>query len=101
MISEFGEEISEKTKKDLIERILKLSDKLIDELWFRCDLIYERPKSFLYKDNNKYFKALIDDLIDEMRKDKEDSTTFLTLINQTRLGDIMTNLDDIERENAC
>ena len=100
MINEFGEEISEKKIKEITKRILKLPDKLIDELWYRCGLIYEKPKAILYKDKNKDFKAIFDKQLEDLRKEKEISETVLTFLAETPLKDILDNLDKIENETS-
>jgi hypothetical protein len=100
MINDFGEDVPAEKISEIAQRITSLSDAQIDELWSMCDLVYEKPKSILYPDRNKYFKALFDDLIEEIRRDKEESTTLLTLIRETPLDEILEDLNFLENEKA-
>jgi hypothetical protein len=98
MINGFGEDISQEKIKEIAERIIRLPDNLIDELWFRCDLVYEKPKSIAYPDANKYYKALYDDIFEEIREEKEFSHALWTLLMETPLGSVLQNLDDVEKK---
>ena len=99
MINEFDEEILEEEIKEIAERISKLSDKDVDELWFRCDLIYAKPKAAaISKGKNKDFKAIPDDALKELRKNNEESESLLTLLGESHIKDVLKNLEEIEDE---
>lgn len=97
MINEFDEEISEEQIKEIAERILKLSDKQIDELWFRTGFVYQRPKSIYYPDKNKDFKAIFDEQIEELRKEGEKSETLWTFLSESPIKEVLKNLEDVEK----
>ena len=99
MINEFGEEISEDEEKKIAERIASLPDALIDELFYRCGLIYAKPKeAIIYPDKNKDFKAIYDELLEELHKLKEGSQAIYTLLAETPIKDVLKNLEDIEKK---
>lgn len=92
MENDFGEDISDEKVSEIIERILKLSDNLIDELFYRCHLIYHVKRK-------SKFKALNDELLDEIKEEEHGNTTLITLLTETHIKDILTNLKKIEEEN--
>lgn len=99
MLNEFDEDISEEQIKSISERILKLSDKKIDELWYRCGFIYDRPKpAIIYEDKNKDLKALYDDALDDIKKWKEESEILETFLTETSIKEVLKNLEEIEKE---
>jgi hypothetical protein len=91
MENEFKEKLSDEETKSLAERILKLSDNEIDELCFKCGLVYT------VRDSD--YKALSSELIEEFREDKENSQMFWTLIGETPLKEIFQNLGIVEKES--
>jgi len=98
-VNEFGELYTKQEVKEIAERILKLPDKLIDELWYKCGFIYQRPKeAILYEDKNKDFKAIFDELIEELRKLKEGSETLISFLSETPKKDVLERLSKIEDE---
>jgi hypothetical protein len=86
MENEFGEIYTEEEIKDITQRILKLSDKFIDELFYRCGFIYEPHK----------FKALNEENIEEIRSN--DGTIEFSLLMETPKEDVLKNLEDIEKD---
>jgi len=72
-----------------MNRILKLPDRLIDELFYRCKLIYME---------HDFNQALSGEGIEDMREEKDQSQFFLEFINETPKEDILKNLKDIEEE---
>lgn len=86
MKNEFGETFEEEEIKEITQRILKLSDKLIDELFYRCGFIYEPHK----------FKALNEDNIEEIRNDEKEIE--FSLLIETHKKDVLKNLEDLEKE---
>jgi DNA-binding PadR family transcriptional regulator len=93
-INEFGELFTREEVKEIKERILKLPDELIDELFYRCGFIYS-GMAFVTGDG-KSFKALYDGAIEEIR----DEVYFLenSLLSETPMKEILKNLEDLEKE---
>jgi len=87
LINEYGEFFTKEEVKEISDRILRLPDELIDELFFRCKLIY------MEHDLNQ---ALPDEGIEDIREEKNQSQFFLEFINETPKEDILKNLKDIE-----
>jgi len=86
MINEFGEEFTEKEVREITNRILKLSDRLIDELFFRCGFIYQ-PHTM---------KALNEDNLEEIRNNENEIE--FTLLMETPKKDVLESLEQIEKE---
>lgn len=90
--NEFEDTITKEEMGALIERIRKLNDSSIDELWFRCGFVFED------KEQNKALpKKAIEDILDSYEK-AEDLVGMFFL--ETRLEEIRKALADIERERA-
>jgi hypothetical protein len=83
MRNEFGELIDNDDVNDIIERISRLSDEMIDELYFRCGFFYAGHS----------MKAISQAEIDEIRKD----IMFIDgLLLETPIDEVLKNLEDIE-----
>ena len=89
MENEFGEKIPEKTVKNIRLRIASLSVKQIDELFYKCGLIYTK--------HEKPFKALLADQPGEIKKFKGDSIPVLELLEETPFKEVKENLEKIEK----
>lgn len=85
MKNEFGEEFTGEEIKEITNKILKLPDKLIDELFFRCGFIYSEHT----------MKALSQENIDDIRNDER--TIEFSLLSETPKKDVLKNLEDIEK----
>ena len=86
MENEFGEIYTEQEVKEINDRILKLPDRLIDELFYRCGFIY-MPHTM---------KALNDDVLEEIRNDEK--TVEFSLLAETHKIEVLENLNKIEKE---
>lgn len=90
MINELNEEIDKEDIEYFINRILKLSDNKIDELWFNLNWIRE--------DNGKN-KALPKRVIDKMRKNRTFAIlTVESLLSETYREDFLSELDEMENK---
>jgi len=90
MENEFGEQIPDERVKEVANRIAKLRDGLIDTLFYRCGLIYS--------EHDKNFKALNSSLLQELKKEKENSAAICELLLETPFEEVLTNLKKIEME---
>ncbi len=90
MKNEFGEEISDEQAKQIGKRVAKLPETLIDELFYRCGLIYSRRDYSL--------RALHHLQLLEIRKKKEESEPLTTLLSETTIKEVLENLDRLEEE---
>jgi DNA-binding MarR family transcriptional regulator len=84
--NEFWELIDNEEVRSVTDRIVRLPDNLIDELYFRC--------GFIYPDHT--MKALSQKEIDEIR---ENSRVVEGLLLETPMEEVVKNLDDIERNS--
>jgi DNA-binding MarR family transcriptional regulator len=85
MRNEFGDLIDWEDVANTEDRIVSLTDNLIDELYFRCGFIFA----------GHTMKALSQKEIDEIRKD---SKFVEGLLLETPMDELLRNLDDIEND---
>ncbi len=88
--NEYGEEISKTFQKNVAKRVLKLPDVLIDDFFFKCNMMFGR------RDYN--FKALHHIQILQIRESKEGSEAFALLFSERKKGQIERSLKDVEEE---
>ncbi|MBD3209937.1 hypothetical protein GF318_00995 [Candidatus Micrarchaeota archaeon] len=90
-VNEFGQRITEKELKELTERIQRLEDRGIDELWYRC--------GFVMKDKEKEYRALRQFDMDRLRSGLDTAKkVVLGLFLETKVKEIEENLENIESQ---
>lgn len=91
MKTEFNEEIDKEDIEDFTNRILKLSDNKIDELWFNLN--------WIRSDKGKN-KALPKKVINKMRKNIAFAIlTVESLLSETYREDFLSELSEMEKKN--
>lgn len=89
LINEFGEKISEKELKELSQRIRRLSDEEIDELWHSCEFIYT------YREEK--FKAITQEYINKIKESLESAEDIVwNLVAESHIDNVKQNLSKIE-----
>ena len=87
--NEFGEEIAEEELTDWTERIRKLSDEKIDELWYLC--------GYIYTEREEKFKAMSQEYIDRIRESLDSAKLVVGwLWDETKTEEIRKNLSIVE-----
>ena len=87
--NEFREEISDEELTDLANRIRKLSDEKIDELWHLCE--------YIYTEREEKFKAIAKEYIDRIRESLDSAKIVVgNLWDETKTEDIRKNLSIVE-----
>lgn len=87
--NEFGEEISDEELTDWANRIRKLSDEKIDELWFLC--------GYIYTEREEKFKAMAQEYLDRIRESLDSAKLVVgNLWDETKIEDIRKNLSVVE-----
>tara|TARA_Y100000310_G_scaffold94667_1_gene92418 strand:- start:30 stop:314 length:285 start_codon:yes stop_codon:yes gene_type:complete len=87
--NEFGEEISDEELTDWANRIRKLSDEKIDELWHLCE--------YIYTEREEKFKAMAQEYIDRIRESLDSAKNVVgNLWDETKTEDIKKNLLMVE-----
>ena len=86
MINDFGEEITDDEIEEIIDRVVKLPDESIDELFYSLGIVFV---------DHKKYKALLDDDIEDIRKNRSKSV-ISSLLSEAPIGDIMDKLKELE-----
>ena len=90
--NEFGETMSDNDFDNLVERIRKLSDRQIDELWYSC--------KYIYSDKESKFQAITQEYLNKIRKSFESAKIVVGWFwDETKIKDIMKNLEKVEKSN--
>jgi hypothetical protein len=87
--NERGSMFTKEEINEVVARIVKLSDKMMDELFFRC--------GFIYADHRAPLKALLVEEIEAIRHDS--GALRSSLLAETPMEEVLKNLKDIEEEN--
>jgi hypothetical protein len=87
--NEFGEEISDKELTNWANRIRKLSDEKIDELWYLC--------GYIYTEKEEKFKAMSQEFLNRIRESLDSAKLVVgNLWVETKTEDIRKNLSIVE-----
>lgn len=88
--NEFGETMSEEELAELAKRFRKLSQKQIDEVWYRC--------GFIITDHEKQYKALRKSDVDAITRGLDSAKEKIWhLIAETYISDVKKALAEMEK----